>query len=318
MTSIVVADGYALNPGDLSWDEIRSLGSLTVYDRTTPEELPQRAGEAELLLTNKTVVDAASLDSLKRLRYIGVLATGHNVVDVGSALERGIVVTNVPAYSTPSVSQLIFAHLLELTSHVQLHSDGVHAGEWSRSPDFSYRVTPLIELADKTMGIVGSGRIGGSVARIAEAMGMRVIVNSRTRPREAHHSVQWTSLEELLRRSDVVCLTCPLTAETKGMINRSSIALMKPTAFLINASRGPLVVEQELADALNEGRIAGAGLDVLSTEPPASDNPLLGVRNCTITPHIGWATREARERLLAVAAANIRAFLAGAPQNVVT
>lgn len=313
---IVVLDGYALNPGDLDWGPLRALGNLTVYDRTPPELVLERAEGAAALLTNKTPLPAAVLSRLPELRYIGVLATGYNVVDVAFAEKRGIVVTNVPDYSTYSVAQLAFALLLELCNQVQVHNAAVHAGEWTSSPDFCFAKTPLAELYGKTFGIIGFGAIGRQAARIAAAFGMRVVTVNRGKryPEEP----EYLALNELLAQSDVVSLHCPLTPETAGLINKETLRRMKPTALLINTSRGGLVVERDLADALNEGRIAGAGLDVLSVEPPPADNPLLSARNCIITPHIAWATREARVRLMTAAVDNLRAFQDGRRQNVVS
>jgi glycerate dehydrogenase len=314
---LVVLDGYTLNPGDLDWAPLAALGDLQVFDRTAPAEILARAGDAEIVLTNKVVLDAATLAALPRLRYIGVLATGYNVVDLEAARARGIPVTNVPGYSTPSVAQLTFALLLELTHHVGAHSEGVRAGHWSRSPDFCYWETPLVELAGRTFGVVGFGQVGRAVARLAEAFEMRVLVHTRTPPEPPPPNLRFTDLDTLLGESDVVSLHCPLTPETKHLINAQRLARMKPGAFLLNAARGPLVDEAALAEALNSGRLAGAGLDVLSTEPPPADNPLLRARHCIITPHLGWATRAARERLLRQAAENVRAFLAGQPVHVV-
>ncbi len=316
--TITVLDGYCLNPGDLSWDALSGLGELRVFDRTRVEEVPARAAGSEIVLTNKTPLPGYILQQLPDLRYIGVLATGYNIVDTESANARGIVVTNIPTYGTASVAQFVFALLLELCHNVKLHSDAVRAGEWSHSPDWSFWKTPLVELAGKTMGIVGFGRIGRQTGRIADALGMRVIAN------DTYHGdppdwpgFRWAEVDELLRESDVVSLHSPLFPETRGMINARSLGLMKPGAFLINTSRGPLVVDRDLADALNEGRLAGAGLDVLSVEPPEEDNPLLSARNCLVTPHIAWATREARARLMQAAVENITAFLAGNPSNVI-
>ncbi len=313
---IVVLDGYTLNPGDLSWAALESLGSCTIHDRTPQELVVERAREAEILFTNKVVLGRAEFVQLPRLRHIGVLATGYNVVDVAAAREHGIVVSNIPAYGTMSVAQLVFAHLLNLTHHVAEHGDSVRRGDWTRSPDFSYSLSPLVELDGLTLGLVGFGRIGQAVGRMAQAFGMRVIVHTRA-PRHLDPSVEAVALDELFRRSDVVSLHCPLTDATRGLVDGRRLALMKPTAFLINTSRGPLVDETALADALNAGRLAGAGLDVLSTEPPRADNPLLTARNCHITPHLAWATKAARERLLATAIDNLRAFLAGQPKNIV-
>ena len=314
---IVVLDGHTLNPGDLSWDALRTLGETVIYERTPPERVLTRAAEAGIVLTNKTVLDRAVLGRLTRLRYIGVLATGYNVVDVAAARARGIMVTNVPAYSTPSVVQLTFALLLELTHHAGRHAAGVRAGRWTRSRDFCYWETPLIELAGLTLGIVGFGRIGRAVADVGRAFGLKVLVHTRTVPTEAPAGVEFVSLETLFRRSDVVSLHCPLAPETERLVNAERLGWMKPTAFLLNTGRGPLVDEAALAAALQAGRLAGAGLDVLGSEPPRADHPLLGVPNIVITPHIGWATRAARERLLRIAIENVRAFLGGRPQNEV-
>jgi glycerate dehydrogenase len=315
---IVVLDGYCLNPGDLSWDELRRFGEVEVFDRTAGEEVAARASGAAIALTNKTPLSAATLRQLPELRYIGVLATGYNVVDVAAAGQQGIVVSNIPTYGTASVAQFVFALLLELCHNVRVHADAVRAGEWSRSPDWSFWKSPLMELAEKTMGIIGFGRIGRQTGRIADAMGMRVIANDTYQgDPPAYAGFRWAAVEEVLRQSDVVSLHSPLFPETQGMINSRSLAWMKASAFLINTSRGPLVVDQDLADALNAGRLAGAGLDVLSVEPPAGTNPLLTARNCLVTPHIAWATKEARSRLMDAAIANVAAFLSGKAQNVV-
>ena len=316
---IVILDGYALNPGDLSWDDIKALGDLTVYDRTPGDKIIERSAGAEILLTNKTPLMAETLEKLPDLRYIGVLATGYNVVDLDAAKQRGITVTNVPAYSTDSVAQMVFALILELTRHVQAHSDAVHRGEWVKSKDFSFWQTPQIELTGKTIGIIGFGQIGKAVARIADACGMRILA---TRTRNPEHpplqGFSWADTNDILHESDIISLHAPLTPETQGLINSQTIELMKQSAFLINTARGPLVVEADLADALNSGRIAGAGLDVLSVEPPKPDNPLLTAKNCIITPHIAWATHEARMRLMDITVQNLKAFLAGKPINVVS
>jgi glycerate dehydrogenase len=314
---IVVLDGHTLNPGDLDWNELSALGDCEVFPRTTAAEVIGRAANAEILLTNKVVLDRAILGALPQLRYVGVLATGYNVVDAAAARERGIPVTNVPDYSTRSVAQLTFALLLELAHHVGPHSEAVRSGRWSASPDFCFWDSPLLELDGLTLGIVGFGRIGRGVARLAQAFGLRVNVYSRTRPSELPEGVEWLGLEPLLRRSDIVTLHCPLTAETAKLINAERLALLKPGAFLINTSRGPLIDETALAEALNAGRLAGAALDVLSVEPPPPSNPLLAARNCLITPHIAWATKAARQRLVRIAIANLRAYLSGHPQNVV-
>jgi glycerate dehydrogenase len=315
---IAVLDGYALNPGDLSWDALTRLGEVRVFDRTPAAEVAARAAGAAIVLTNKTPLGAGTLRQLPDLKYIGVLATGYDVVDTGAARERGIVVTNIPIYGTASVAQFAFALLLELCHNVRLHADAVRAGEWTRNPDWSFRKSPLVELAGKTMGIIGFGRIGRQTGRIADAMGMRVLASD---PRQGDPppwpGFQWAGVERVLRESDVVSLHAPLGPDTRGMVNARSIEWMKPTAFLINASRGPLVVDQDLAGALNAGRIAGAGLDVLSVEPPADSNPLLAARNCLVTPHIAWATREARSRLMDLAVENIAAWAAGKARNVI-
>ena len=304
--NIVVLDGYTANPGDLSWDEFTQLGDCAVYERTPAAEVVARAREAEVVLTNKTVLDRAAIAALPRLRYIGVLATGYNVVDVAAARDRGVPVCNVPEYSTPNVAQAVFGLILELTNHTGHHAQSVRDGRWVAAKDFCYWDFPLVELRGLTLGIVGFGRIGQTVAEIARAFGMRVLSCGRG-----------DDLEALFRESDVVSLHCPLTPATKQFINAARLAQMKPTAFLINTARGGLVNEADLADALNHGRIAGAGLDVLAVEPPVPENPLLTAKNCLITPHIAWATREARARLLKIAAENIRACWRGTPQNVV-
>lgn len=313
---IVVLDGFTLNPGDLSWAELEAIAPCEIHDRTKPKELSQRTAGREILLTNKTVLDRAAIESLAQLKYIGVLATGTNVVDLDAARGRGIPVTNVPAYSTASVAQTTIALLLELTQNVGHHAQTVREGRWSQSADFCYWDRPLIELSGLTMGIVGFGRIGRAVAELANAFGMSLIVFSR-RPNPAPLFVRYVELEALFRQSDVVTLHCPLTPETRGLVNAESLSWMKPSALLLNCSRGPLVDEPALAEALNHGRIAGAGLDVLSAEPPSPDNPLLRARNCFITPHFAWATGAARRRLMKTAVENVRAFLNGRPQNVV-
>jgi glycerate dehydrogenase len=312
---IVVLDGYALNPGDMSWTNLEALGPCRVYDRTLPAETVARAAPAEIVLVNKVKISREIIAQSPRLRYIGVLATGYDIVDVAAARERGIPVCNVPDYATQSVVQMVFAHLLNLTLHVADHARGVAAGRWSRSPDFCYWDFPLVELAGLTMGVVGFGRIGRATAQVALAMGMNVLPCDKTAA--ASPGVRFVELDELFRRSDVVSLHCPLTPETHHLVNAGRLAMMKQSAYLINTGRGPLVDEPALAAALRAGQIAGAGIDVLSIEPPPADHPLLTAPNCYITPHIAWATRAARVRLLDVAVANVRAFLAGTPQNVV-
>jgi len=308
---IVVLDGKTLNPGDLSWSPLEAFGDLTVYDRTPADEAIVRMQDAEIVLTNKVPITSEAVMKSPKLRYIGVLATGYNILDLDACRARGVVVTNVPAYSTPSVAQLTFALLLELTHRVGLHSDGVRAGKWSRSEDFCYWETPLVELAGKTMGVIGAGRIGSAVMKIAQAFGMETQFNDPV-------VEGGVDLERLLSTSDVISLHCPLTQFNRGLINKRTLSMMKSSAYLLNTSRGQLVVDQDLSDALNNGRIAGAGLDVLSDEPPPSDNPLLSARNCVVTPHIGWATRAARQRLMDTAVQNVARFIEGSPQNVVT
>jgi len=315
---IVVLDGYTLNPGDLSWDGLRILGDMTVYDRTPREQIIERSREADIILTNKTVLDAEVLKSLSHLKYIGVLATGYNAVDTDAASQMGIIVTNIPSYGTYSVAQLTFALILELCHHVQRQSDLVVNGKWSRSMDFTFSDYPLIELASKTLGIIGFGNIGKKVSEIASAFGMKILAYDKIYPGQmGFENVTIVSLQDLLSDSDIVTLHCPLTDETAGLINIDTLRKMKRTAFLINTSRGQIIVEKDLAEALDAGIIAGAGLDVLSVEPPPFDNPLLKARNCIITPHIAWATHESRSRLMNIAVDNIKAFLAGSPVNIV-
>ncbi|MBI5830920.1 MAG: D-2-hydroxyacid dehydrogenase [Armatimonadetes bacterium] len=312
---IVVLDGHAANPGDLSWSALEALGELTVWERTPADLTVARAAGAQVVLTNKVLLNRTEVAALPDLRYVGVLATGYNVVDLNATRERGVVVTNVPAYSTASVVQVTFALLLELTHRVGHHDDLVHQGRWVSSPDFSFFDQPLVELDGLTLGIIGLGGIGQAVARVAQALGMNVIAATRT-PRQVP-GVELVALEALAARADVISLHCPLTAENTGLVDAAFLARTKPTAYLINTARGPLLNEADVAAALNDGRLAGVGVDVLSTEPPLADNPLLSCRNCVITPHYAWASVAARRRLLAVAADNVAAFLAGAPKNVV-
>lgn len=315
--NIVVLDGHTLNPGDLSWDELGALGNLQVHPRMTQSEVLARAQDAEIVLTNKVVLDRQTIMALPKVRYVGVLATGYNIVDTVAARSRGVTVTNVPGYSTRSVAQMVFALILELTHHVGHHAQTVRQGRWSRSEDFCYWDTPLLELDGLSLGVIGYGQIGRQVAEIGQAFGMRVLIHSRRQPSQLPAGNEWVSLNEVFSRSDIVTLHCPLTPETRHIINAGRLGLMKPGAFLINTARGPLADEVALADALNTGRIAGAGLDVLSVEPPPSSNPLIGAKNCLITPHIAWASQAARRRLMQITAANLRAFLDGHPQNVV-
>jgi len=316
--NIVVIDGFTLNPGDLSWAALERLGKCTIYDRSSPKEILNRAADAEIVVTNKAVLSREHIFALPKLKYIGVTATGYNIVDVAAARERGILVCNVPAYGTRSVAQMTFALLLELTQRVGHHAQTVHEGRWSKCPDFCYWDYPLIELDGLTMGIVGFGQIGRAVADLARAFGMKILASTRShRGDEVDAGVRFVDLDTIFKQSDVISLHCPLTPETKHLVNAQRLALMKPTAFLLNTSRGPLIDEAALADALNSGRVAGAGLDVLSVEPPLPDNPLYHAKNCFITPHIAWATRAARARLLEASIANIEAFLRGKPTNVV-
>ena len=317
---IVVLDGYTENPGDLSWEELGKLGELTVYDRTSltdEAEAIARIGDAEIVFTNKTPITRKVLDACPGIRFISLLATGYNCVDYAYAREKGIPVTNVPTYGTASVGQFAIALLLEICHHIGHHDASVHAGNWERCADWCYWDYPLIELAGKTMGIIGFGRIGQTTGRIARAMGMEVLAYD-SHPSDAGRAIaEYVDLDALLARSDVVALHCPLFPETEGIINRETIAKMKDGAILLNNSRGPLVVEQDLADALNAGKLAAAGLDVVSTEPIRGDNPLLQAKNCIITPHISWAPKESRQRIMDCAVSNVKAFLAGSPVNVV-
>lgn len=314
---IVVLDGYCLNPGDLSWEGFDALGTCTVYERTKPEEVLERAKDAEVLLTNKTVLDGETLRQLPRLRYVGVLATGYNVVDVKAARACGVTVTNIPAYSTESVVQTVFAHILNIIYRIGRYTEQNRRGVWQAKGDFCYWDSPLTELCGKRIGIVGMGNIGRAVARVARAFGMTVYAHTSATLAQLPAGTVKADLETLFRECDVVTLHCPLRDGNAGMVNAALLGLMKPTAILINTARGPLVNEQDLADALNAGKLYAAGLDVLSSEPPRPDNPLLTARNCFITPHIAWATRDARERLMAQAVTNLRLFMRGNPVNTV-
>jgi len=318
MRKIVVLDGYTINPGDLSWDELKKMGDVKVYDRTPDDKIVERSEGAEVLLTNKTLLGESVFKDLPNLKYIGVLATGYNVVDIEAAGKYDITITNIPAYGTESVAQMTFALLLELCIHVQRHSDSVMSGKWTNSIDFCYWDYPLIELSGKTIGIIGFGNIGQKVGDIATAFGMNILGTDKVRTDQSlRKNFRWVEIAELLSLSDAVSIHCPLFPETKGLINRESLHTMKNSAYLINTSRGPIVNDADLAEALNAGIIAGAGLDVLSVEPPSADNPLLNARNCIITPHIAWATYEARKRLINIAVQNLKAFTEGKSINVI-
>jgi len=314
---IVVLDGYTLNPGDLSWDALMELGDVELYDRTPPDAIVERTKDAHVALTNKVPFTANTLDQLPNLRYIGVTATGYNIVDTKAAGARGVWVTNVPTYGTKSVAQFTIALLLELCHRVHVHADAVKDGEWKRRQDFSFFLTDQVELDGKTIGIVGLGRIGAQVAAIARALGMDVLAAALRPSASDEDGIRRAPLDVVLKEADVVSLHCPLTPETEGLIRKETLRLMKPTAFLLNTSRGGLVVDEDLADALNQGQIAGAALDVVSTEPPDPSNPLLSAKNCIVTPHMAWTTKEARRRLLGTTIENVRSFLEGKPVNVV-
>lgn len=314
---IVILDGYTLNPGDLSWEGVKNSGHCTFFDRTPPELTVERAKDADAVFTNKVVLNKEIIEQLPKLKYIGVLATGYNVIDMDAARANGITVTNIPSYSTASVAQMVFSHILNYAQNVAVHAKSVSKGDWVENIDFCYWETPQMELSGKTIGIIGFGQIGQAVANIALAFGMKVIFNNRSK-KETNLEARQVDLDTLLSESDFISINCPLTDENKGFINKSAIEKMKPEAFLVNTGRGQLINERDLAEALNNGRIAGAGLDVLSTEPPSEDNPLPKAKNCSITPHIAWATFEARSRLMHIATENLKAFLNGNPQNVVS
>ena len=316
---IVILDAFTSNPGDLSWDAIKEMGELTVYERTTPEEVLERCTGSEVIFTNKVILNSETIEQLPELKYIGVLATGTNVVDLNFAKERGICVTNIPGYSTDSVVQHILALMLHFSSKVSIHNDAVQKGDWVNSIDFSFTLGTLNELSGKTLGIIGLGTIGRKLARVADAMGMKIVAahQSSMDRLELPYEVEWLPVDEVFALADFLSLNCPLTPETEKVVNAEHLKKMKSSAIVINTGRGPLVDEQALTDALNNGTIAGAGLDVLSTEPPAGDNPLLSAKNCVITPHIAWASREARARLIAIAADNLSAYLSGNPKNFV-
>ena len=314
---IVVLDGYTLNPGDLTWDSLQALGDCTIFERTPPAQVIPRAAGAEIVLTNKTPIDRSMFDALPDLRYVGVLATGFNIVDTSAARERRIPVTNVPAYGSQSVAQMTFAHILELTQRVGQHVASVRDGGWNQCPDFCYWEAPLVELEGAVIGIVGYGRIGQAVAKLARAFGMKVVATRSSGETGSGDGVEFVALDSLLEQSDVVSLHCPLTPDTHHLINGERLSRMKATAFLVNTSRGPLIDELALAAALNEGRLAGAGLDVLEVEPPRSESPLFSAKNCHVTPHIAWATHAARQRLMSVAVKNVENFVNGNPTNIV-
>lgn len=315
---ITILDGYGLNPGDLSWDWLNKYGEVKIYDRTSPSELMERAADADAIFTNKVVINAETLSSLPNLKYIGVLATGYNIVDIKTAKRLGITVTNIPAYSTDSVAQMVFAILLTITNRVEHYAVENRKGRWSNNPDFCYWDSPLMELAGKTFGIVGLGNIGKAVARIANAFGMRVVAFTSKKQEELPIGIQKVTLDQLFSESDVLSLHCPLTPETNNLVNDERLNLMKPTAILINTGRGPLIDEQAVANALKAGKLGAFGADVLSSEPPAEDNPLLSAPNAFITPHIAWATVEARRRLMEICEGNLSAFVSGTPRNVVS
>ena len=315
---IVILDGYTAQPGDLSWEALEEIGELTVYDRTRPEETVERAKDAEIVLTNKVCLRRPEIGQLPKLKYIGVLATGYNVVDIEAASEHGIVVTNVPAYSTESVAQMVFAHLLTITNRVEHYALKNRDGAWTASPDFCYWDTPLTELAGKTFGIVGLGNIGRRVAAIAQAFGMKVVAYTSKAADQLPSGLEKRTMDELLKESDVVSLHCPLTPDTHHLMNSQTLQMMKPSAILINTGRGPLVCDQDVADALKANRLRAYCADVLTEEPPKADNPLLSCENAFVTPHIAWATTEARTRLIDVAIGNIKKFMGGQPMNVVS
>ena len=315
---IVVLDGYTLNPGDISWEGMEAFGEVTVYDRTKAEEVVERIGDAEVVYTNKTPITKETMDACPGMKFIGVLATGYNIVDVAAAKEKGIPVSNIPTYGTAAVSQFAIALLLELCHHIGEHSDAVKAGEWTSNPDWCFWKYPLVELAGKNMGIIGFGRIGQDTGKIAQALGMKVLAYAAIkRPELESDTCKYVDLDTLLAQSDVISLHCPLFPDTEGIINKDTIAKMKDGVMIINDSRGPLIVEQDLRDALDSGKVAGAALDVVSTEPIQMDNPLLGAKNVILTPHIAWAPKESRQRLMDIAVDNLKCYVDGKPQNVV-
>lgn len=315
---IVVLDGYTLNPGDISWEGMEAFGEVTVYDRTQPEDIVTRIGDAEVVYTNKTPLTRETFDACPNIKFVGVLATGYNIVDIEAAKEKGIPVSNIPTYGTAAVSQYAIALLLELCHHIGEHSDCVKKGDWTNNPDWCFWNYPLVELAGKTMGIIGFGRIGQDTGKIAQALGMKVLAyDAYHNPALETETCHYAELDELLAESDVISLHCPLFPSTQGIINKDTIAKMKTGVMIINDSRGPLIVEEDLRDALNSGKVAGAAVDVVSTEPIQMDNPLLQAKNMIITPHIAWAPKESRQRLMDIAVANLKAYVDGEPQNVV-
>jgi len=314
---IVVLDGYTLNPGDLSWEAFKSLGELVIFDRTPADKVAEHIGDAEIVLTNKTPITKETLDACSQVKYIGVLATGYNVVDVDAAKEKGIPVTNIPTYGTAAVAQFTIALLLEICHNVGAHNQAVQDGRWASCADFCFWEHPLTELEGKTIGFIGFGRIGQATAKIASAMGLNVLACDTSESSKKTQIAEYLPLEELLTRADIISLHCPLLPSTEGIINKDSISRMKDNVIILNTARGPLIVEQDLADALNSGKVSAAGLDVMSVEPVKSDNPLLKAKNCYITPHIAWATGESRKRLMGIAVSNLEAFISGNPTNVV-
>ncbi|WP_312448368.1 D-2-hydroxyacid dehydrogenase [Lacrimispora sp.] len=315
---IVVLDGYTENPGDLSWSGMEEFGEVTVYERTPAELIVERIGDAEIVYTNKTPVSKSTLEACPAIKYIGVLATGYNVVDAKAAKEKGILVSNIPSYGTEAVAQFTIALLLELCHHIGAHSQYVMEGDWTRSKDFCFWNYPLTELAGKTMGIIGFGRIGQVTAKIAQALGMNILACSRNRIESLEsETCRYTDLDELLAKSDVISLHCPLLPETQGIINKETIAKMKNNVMILNSSRGPLIVEEDLMEALNSGKVGGAAVDVVSVEPMKTDNPLLKAKNCIITPHIAWAPKETRQRLMNIAVDNLKSYVKGQPGNIV-
>jgi glycerate dehydrogenase len=314
---IVVLDGFAMNPGDLTWKNLEQLGETKIYERSSQKETEERIAEADMVLTNKAVLNKELIDSAPKLKYIGVMATGYNIIDLAAAHRRNIVVTNVPSYSTVSVAQLTFALILELANHTALYAESVRNGDWIKSKDFSYHLKPIMELQDKTLGIIGFGQIGKAVANIAIAFGMKVIASHKHPERDQMEGVSFVDEKTCFREADIISLHCPLNEKNIQFVNKELLRIMKRSAFFINTSRGGLINETDLAEALNKGIIAGAALDVLSTEPPSADNPLLHAKNCLITPHVAWATFEARSRLMNVVVNNIKAFLEGKAENVV-